>query len=313
MLVAIVAVLVLGLGSAAMAAPSLPITKPPVQSDWASNHRWTGPPIDPEAIQGQWFQRPDDLEEVRTHEFHDNSVEGGAFPGGGGWASYLAIEGYSQNIVLAAGKIVSFDILATITNDTPALSDWEEGTNSHDEWTEPREQYEGPLLDTKLTGEFSIADLATLPAVWTSPYRQGLLPYIIATNEDQLAWYCWTPDMGETPWGDYYVPTWDFGDIPQGASASRLLTFVVDGAGIALTDPRYAAIMSDEDLLLNRTTSLKISTWIDDLTTDTGIPYPDEPLRGSDVSVFHNIIPEPMTLSLLAFGAIAMLIRRRRA
>ena len=46
------------------------------------------------------------------------------------------------------------------------------------------------------------------------------------------------------------------------------------------------------DILLNRTTSLKISTWIDDPAPDTGYAYPEEPLRGSDASVFFNLVTE---------------------
>jgi hypothetical protein len=62
------------------------------------------------------------------------------------------------------------------------------------------------------------------------------------------------------------------------------------------------------DVLLNRTTSLKISTWLDDLSRDLCIPYPEaEPFRGSDCSVFHNI-PEPAVSFL---GMLCMLLVKR--
>ncbi len=169
----------------------------------------------------------------------------------------------------------------------------------------------GPLLDTKMSVEFAIADLATLPTSFANPYSEGEAPYIIAENEDQLAWYCWTPENEEDllPIGDYYVPTWDFGDIAMGASSSRPLSFTVGGAGIDLNDPRYHLLQSTDDLFLNRTSSLKISDWVDNLMADSS-----SVLCGSDVSVFHNI-PEPATLGLLGLGlgAVMSMIRRRRS
>ena len=103
--------------------------------------------------------------------------------------------------------------------------------------------------------------------------------------------------------GDFYVPTWDFGDIARGQSVTRTLSFIVDGAGLDPADPRAELLVNPDrpDLLANRTTSLKISTWIDNLTADTGIAYPQDPLRGSDASVFHNI-PEPTMMVLLGLG-----------
>ncbi len=294
----------------ALAAPGLPITKPPVQPVPS----WTGPQIDPHAEQGQWFKDLDTQgETVRPFEFHDNVDP----DYGGGSKSYLAIRGYAQNVVYNAQlNIVSFDINATIENDMPALSDWWVGNNTHGEYTTPRDQYVGTMYETKLTAEFAI-DPSKGPGPGTSLYRD-VVPHIVADNHEQLGWYCWTPenpDTDKTPWGDYYVPTWDFGDIPMGGTASRLLQFTVDGAGLSPdTDPRYWAILEsfeyEADLLLNRTTSLKISTWQDDLVNDTGIAYPADPLRGSDCSVFF--VPEPGTMSLLVLGGIGALLRRRR-
>ncbi len=301
------AVVMLVAGSAP-AAPGLPITKPPVQPVPS----WTGPPIDPDAKQGQWFCGLDTGEEtVRPYEFHDNVDP----DFGGGYASHLAIRGYARNVMYnAQGNIISFAINATIENDMPARSDWWVGNNSHSEYTNPREQYVGTMYETKLTAEFAI-DPSKGPGPGVSLYRD-VVPHIVAVDHDQLGWYCWTPDNPEdkVPWGDYYVPTWDFGDIPMGGMASRLLQFTVDGGGLSPADLRYWAILEsfeyEADLLLNRTTSLKISTWQDDLVNDTGIPYPADPLRGSDCSVFF--VPEPATMSLMLLGGIGVLLRRRR-
>ena len=286
----LIVLLICGLGiSSSLAAPSLQITSPPVM-----NNGWTGPTHDPTASHGQWFvdEATREISESRTHEFYDNV--GPDF--GGGAMSYLAIDGRAQNIQYGgatANNIIAFEISAKITNDTPALPPWQDGSNSHYETLAATDQYEGTLLAPKLTAEFAIADLATRPYGFSDPYRQGFLPHIIAVNEDQLAWYCYTPGsppQGQsTAIGNYYVPTWDFPDIPQGGSATRILKFTVDGGGLDPTDPRYEALLYNTDLLANRTSSLKISTWIDNLSIDAGSPYPEDPYRGSDVSVFHNV------------------------
>lgn len=300
------------LPAAALAAPGLPVTKPfvqPLQS-------WTGPPIDPQADAGQWFlDLVTQQQESRPFEFHDNVL---GF--GGGFASNLAIEGYAVNLQYINGPgtpLMAFNILATVTNDMPGTTPWLEGSNSHGEFTTQREPYVGEMFQTKLVTEFAISDLLNLPAGFSDPYRQGYLPYIIATNEDQLAWYCYTPGsppQGQsTAIGNYYVPTWDFGDIPMGAFSTRVLTFQVAGGGLNPADPRYEAIVDSSqmhwDLLSNRTASLKVSNWIDNLTLDMGLPYPTDPLIGSDASVFFT--PEPTVMVLLAVGAIGL--RRRRA
>jgi len=280
---------------------SLPVTKPPLEPVSS----WTGPLVDPDAVQGQWFERMDGTEEVRTHEFYD-PVEAD----NPGVPTHLAIMGVATNVQTDAvnGNIISFDIIATISNGTPWPYGWIEDGNSHDEWTNPRTQYAGTLFETKLTAEFALDPNKTWPwgpgITFYPPYRETM-PWIIAENHDQLGWYCWTPDNPYphmNPWGDYLVPTWDFGDIPQGSSATRTMSFVVWQGGLNPLDVRAQAIFDSElngtDILLNRTTSLKISTWVDDLYKDDGTPYPHFndpglPLRSSDCSVFHNIEEEP--------------------
>ena len=291
------------------AAPSLKIIKPPV----TPVPSWTGPGIplpppaiggDPHAELGQWFlDKLTGEYENRTHEFYDNVHNDASSTFGGGYASFFAIYGYVSQIIWGGPgtPILGFDITATISNDIPALSPWAPGDNSHGEqraFTSMDDQkFEGPLLDVKLTAEFSIDPLVPPPAQWTPPYfDQYPEAHIEAENHDQLAWYCWAQENPEDliPWGDFHVPTWDFGDIAQGSSKTRVMTFRIP-AGLMPPDPRYFVIQSSfetgDDIFLNRTTSLKISEWIEDLFGDTGVSYP-EIGRSSDVSVFHNI-PEP--------------------
>ncbi len=41
-----------------------------------------------------------------------------------------------------------------------------------------------------------------------------------------MGWYCWTDDPNAPdPAGDYWVPTYDFGDIEVGQSVTRQLAF----------------------------------------------------------------------------------------
>ena len=276
-------------------APSLSVTKPPVQLPTLM----TGPPVDPTAAQGQWFVDTNGVETVRTNEFHDETAGG---------LGANAITGYVDNVVYAIGPgtpILGFSIQATIHNDTTVEIGWAAGSNSHGELRPRIDElpYVGPLVDVKLAAEFAIGDTNRLPLAFNypvGPYREGGTPFIEAINEDQWGWYCWNPadpDPEHKPAGGYFVPTWDFGTIPQGQSATRQLTFVVVPPGLQPTDPRYVAIVASynatNDILLNRSQSLKISTWIDDIALDLGAQMEEPPpLRLSDVSVFHNWFEE---------------------
>ena len=277
-------------------APSLSVTKPPVQLPTLM----TGPPVDPTAAQGQWFVDTNGVETVRTNEFYDATAGG---------LGANAITGYVDNVVYAIGPgtpILGFSILATIHNDTTLEAGWTAGSNSHGE-SRPRDldemPYVGPLVDVKLAAEFAIGATNQLPLAFNypvGPYREGATPFIEAINEDQWGWYCWNPadpDPEHKPAGGYFVPTWDFGTIPLGQSATRQLAFVVVPPGLQPSDPRYLAIVASyvgtNDILLNRSQSLKISTWIDDIALDLGAQQEDPPpLRLSDVSVFHNRFEE---------------------
>ena len=267
------------------AGPSLPVTKPPVQLPTLM----TGPPIDPTATAGQWFMDGGGLESVRTNEFYDNVL--------GGFAGASAITGYVDSITYQFGPgtpIIAFTVLATIHNDAMLGAEWGGGSNRHGETLNYQElPYVGPLAEARLVAEFAVADTNTLPAVFTGPY-QDYQPYIEAVNEDGWAWYCWNPldpEQGHQPSGNYFVPAWEFGTIPIGQSSTRKLSFAIPGGGLLLGDSRYLPIVQSfaatNDILLNRTLSLKISTWIETLALDSQ-QQEEPPARLSDVSVFHN-------------------------
>jgi hypothetical protein len=281
----------------AVAGPALSVTKPPVVGGPNA-----GPsPQDPDSVQGQWF-----LDKARGGEFYDNVT---GF--GGGLASSGAIRGYTSNIQTDGfGNITGFDIIASITNDTDTVEGlWMDGSNSHGETLSTTEMYVGTLYDTMLAIEFAILNPLALPSQFLPPYYQGQLPMIEALNEENAAWYCYNDNEG-----NYYVPAWDFGDIALGQTSTKTLQFGVVGGTINPGDPRFQIITENElptdDILLNRTTSLKLSHWIEDMADDTGTPYPVPPALSSNASVFF--VPEPTSLGLLVLGGAALLRRKRR-
>jgi hypothetical protein len=290
------------------ASPALPVTKPPV----LPVPSWTGPLQDPHAIQGQWFK---DLttsqEHAKPYEFYDN------VPGSGGSNSVgsLAIKGNVQNIAYdGLGNIIGFGIQATITNDdSEIVGQWQEAQpgNLHDEWAYNRQPYMCDMRQVKLTVEFADDGIqGNLPT--GGPY----LPEqnIYAIDYDELGWYCWTPGNPENlqPTGDYWVPTYDFGDILHWESATRNLSFGLYAAetpGSVLFNFLQDAQLNSWDVLANRTTSLKISQYVDNFFRDTGAPYPALP-HSSDVSVFF--VPEPASMMMLGLGTLALYRRRKR-
>lgn len=277
------------------AAPSLPITEPPVGSSDLD-----GPDIDPGSIMGQWFTNlTSGAEEVRSHEFHDN-----AFGEGGGASGAASIVGKVISISYAGSPgisdIIDFEIEATIINDTDSVTGTPSpGFNSHDEVRSIIPEYVGTMVDTKLTADFAVADISMLP-IGIYPYKDPFPEvYIVAENEDQWAWYCWNAEadsVSASTVGAYQVPAWDFGDIPPGGGAAieilRFSVFNTSGGGLPTGDPRYSVLVASEatgaDLFANRSSSLKISDWVDILHYDDGTEYPDASDSSSDVSVFHN-------------------------
>jgi hypothetical protein len=289
-----------------LASPALPVIKPPLQPVPS----YTGPQGDPHAIAGQWFYSLGCPREFALpYEFYDNKYG----YGGSQVASTLAIEGYVQNIAYnGEGKITGFGIRATITNDdAESYGPWQEGGNSHGEYTNERERYICNMYDVKLTVEFADDGIqGNLPSGGVYLPEQN----VYAKNYSDLAWYCWTPenpDPEKVPWGDYIVPTYSFGNIMHYQSVTENLDFGLyapAGQEDSLYQFLEEAVANNWDVFANRTTSLKISQYIDNLVRDDGTPYPTSPLGGSDVSVFFTNIPEPATIVLLVLGGL--LLRR---
>jgi hypothetical protein len=317
------ALLVLLTGTAADAAPGLCVTKPPVVSMAGMPN--TGPPIDPPSKKGQWFLdlRTGD-ENVRPCEFYDNVYDPHQDPpivAGGGWASCWAIEGYIMAVWYdTTNKIYAFDLDVCITNDMPGYGHWKDGSNQHEEYLHTYyqigEEEEATMWSVKWTAEFADDGIignfpnvgwpyiaAQWPFDWPGSLESNIYANDCTTAHDgyeELAWYCWTPDpAGPSPQdGQYMVPTWDFGDIPPGMTACRTIRFYL----YQPVDPSLHQLgwwleewhRYQYDVLLNRTTSLKISTYFDALYPDPCTPYPHEeepwlPWRSSDCSVFFNI------------------------
>ena len=324
----LVAVSILGFATVARAAPELPITKPPVVS---GVDPYTGPPVDPTAVHGQWFlnlsepEYPVGAQFSRAVQFYDNPEQpvNPANEGGGNLGTN-AITGVVSSVTTVGGNITAFQIQAAITYDMPALSPWPSGSNSHGETLTT-----GQVIIDKppiLTANFAISSDANLPAAFTGPYTPQS-PQIVATNEDLLAWYCWTP--GHAPDGQsdggYYVPAWsDF--TFNGTSWVNTLNFTVEGAGLAPTDPRAINIEASytnlRDIFTSQTSALKIANWESSLNLDPGQLYADElanPTIPSDVAIngdFSDVsvfVPEPGTIGLVVLGILGLGLRRRRA
>lgn len=334
-----VAVSLASLAPILSAAPSLDIRTIPGGGPVAPFGGPAGPGFDPLATAGQWFapasiafgSDPFPL----SHEFHDNVF---GPDGGGGAASFGAIRGVITEVTFAGGPgaigtpITGFTITATVTNDTPAQSPWVRGDNDHDEarpFASVADQYVGPLVDPVITAEFAWArppGFRPTSGPYTGP---GALPYapfsFVAVNHQLLAWYSFSPGAdGIDPAhiGDFQVPAWFLPTIPVGGSASTDMTFDVfsgdEPGSIPSDDPFYPTLLgwydTGYDLLLNRTTDLKIGDWMDVLTPDEGIPYQVPPARSGNASVFHNVIPEPSTwAAIIGAAALAVVgLRRRR-
>ncbi len=290
-----------------LAAPGLQVTKPPV----TPMDLPTGPGMDPCSASGQWFLDLEGNEQFRSHEFFDNVYNPDVPSGpGGGWASTRAIRGHVVDVTFdtSGTYIERFKVKAIITNDMPAIGEdllWS-GDNRHNEALTSRQQVDGTMYKTKMAVEFAIADLGLLPAAFVGPYLEGPRPFVIAENEDQFGWYCFNPDSepGAKLPGDYWVPVWDFGKIDPGDEASRELEFSVEPPGLDASDMRFGTILNswqqgdESDLLANRTPSLKISTWIENMGWDDGSAYPEMLARGSNVSVFFNVAPRYFRLEL---------------
>jgi len=306
---------ILGFAGVALAAPELDITKPPVVS---GSDPYTGPTVDPTASQGQWFSNesgglPTGTQFSRRIQFYDNPEPPvNTVSGGGGSLGTNAITGVVNSITLNGGNITAFQIQATITYDMPAMSPWPNGSNSHGETLSTTNQ-EDVVKAPILTANFAISSDNNLPAAFTAPYTLQS-PQIVATNENLLAWYCWTPGLGPTGESDggYYVPAWS-NFVLNGPSWVDTLDFTVERAGLLPTDQRAINILSsyanDLDIFTSQSSALKISNWESSLNLDPGTLYP----KGDDLSDVSVFVPEPATLGMLGLLMFGLGLRRRTA
>ena len=271
----------------------------PIRSSTFKPQSLSGPSGDPQAMQGQWFMDPGGGAYPKTWEFHDDD-------------DTLSIKGIVQTITygpMPMSNIVAFTVLATVVNNLPSNYQPTSSSNSHYEvQSPPYAAYSGAMQGTRIVAEFAVASMALLPSGITPYYNDpvsGTSYYIEATNEDEAAWYCWAPGAPQLPSGNFQVPTWRLGDIPLGGTATNLMTFVVTGPGMPMTDYRHSVIrhsyMNQSDIFYARHPSLKISHWLDTLLVDyyggsgyIGLPGDNEPepapryIYASDVSVFFD-------------------------
>jgi hypothetical protein len=299
---------ILGLVGVALAAPELPITKPPVVS---GSDPYTGPTIDPTASQGQWFTNPaNGYQFPLPDQFYDNpQIPPNSDDEGGGSLGTNAITGVVTSLTTVGGNITAFSVQATVTYDLPGQWPWPSGSNLHGETLTTTEQTYSTIAPT-LTANFAISSDANVPSSFTGPYVPQS-PQIVATNETLLGWYCWTP--GHQPDGQsaggYYVPAWN-NFVFNGTSWVDTLSFTVDGAGLVPSDPRAEALEESytelADIFTSQSSALKISNWESSIYVDPGVSYGTDSLPAdmSDVSVF---VPEPTALTLLGMGALSLL------
>jgi len=153
--------------------------------------------------------------------------------------SWKAIYGKVTNVTMQGNNITAFTIKARITNDDAwVVGPWAPGTNSHGEslTTSP---YECNLVQPRLTASFALSALGTCRAVGRGPIGRARCPTSSRPNEDVTAWYCWTPENPEpekAPWGNYYVPTWEFDTVPHGEYRERDMNFTVAAGGLTPAD-----------------------------------------------------------------------------
>lgn len=296
-----------------------------------------GPALDPTTANGQWFLMNNGLEDSRTHEFHDNistfnGQNWGGGPVSGPGSDHLAVSGTFAGYTTAAGLVTGYQMQVRITNNTPAVNGFAANQpNSHGEdRLVPWPTYTGTMYDVRFSAHWA-DDGNPLNYLLGGPNQASDNPppfapvspgtsNTYATGYDALAWYSFTTATPGNPPGDYQVPTWDFGTIPVGGTATRLLTFsFYDAMNPALLPPPSS--WAGLDLTVARSDDIKIGTYFqsDPVVqnfTDRYFPYPGgsyNPLTSvySNSSVFFSAVPAPGAVTLLGLGGLLAGRRRR--
>jgi hypothetical protein len=296
-----------------------------------------GPAIDPTTANGQWFLMNNGLEDSRSHEFHDNisSFNGQNWGGGpvsGFGSDHLAVQGTFAGYVTQTNGVVGYQMQVRITNNTPAVN----GTglaapNSHGEnRLVPWPTYAGTMHDVRFSAHWA-DDGNALNYILGGPNGASDNPptsfpvspgtsNTYATGYDALAWYSYTNPQPGAPQGSYQVPTWDFGTIPVGATATRLLTFSFYEAVNPALLPA-PSVFQGHDMLTARSDDIKIGTYfqsdpIVNAFTDRYFPYPGGSFNPATAqyansSVFFSDVPAPGAATVLGLAGF-MAARRRR-
>jgi len=318
----------LALAGIALASPGLDVRSVPTGPILPGNAP-AGPPIDSTSQNGQWFLMNNGLEDFRTHEFHDN-IDGH----GGGPINHLAIDGriLSYNFD-TSGNVMGYNMNVRITNNTNVVNGtWAGGPNMHGEdRLVPWQNDVGTMRNVRFSAHWaddgnpfnftpSSANVPSINQPQNTPVSPGTAN-TFAKNYDALAWYSYTSGQAGTVGGSYQVPTWDFGDIAVGATASRIITFSFYDALNASAVPSLNNLLG-HDLLIARSNDIKIASYFQDdpvlnLVFDSLTPYPPGGINpvGSNYgnsSVFYDQIPSPGTLALAGLGGV-LAWRRRRA
>jgi hypothetical protein len=325
-----------------------------------------GPTIDSDGSNGQYFRRGS-LTELRTHEFYDDSYDNDA--------SFIPVrikdlwgQVIDINKVNVAGvdHITDFKLRVSVFNQfDPGGQPFQGFGVSQLGERNSRTAYQRSetMLDTLVTMEF-----ARLPGSRPAQIDAGTderfynefevnntegissgptAPHIIALESDATAWYGITPGSPRsTVYGDYLVPTYDFGTLLPDQTVSRDIEFVVEGNGIpdgeqrfealeaswlywryflppsdpdyiAPPDPITAALQKNfADVLYGHSTDLKVGNYLDTMQTHlvqrNGFTGFEGTLPIGNASVFYNV-PEPASLTAIVAASWLVAKRRHRA
>ncbi|MBL0927313.1 MAG: hypothetical protein IBJ11_06635 [Phycisphaerales bacterium] len=321
------ALLLIALAGAASASPAIDIRSNPTGPVTPGNAP-AGPNIDPTTQQGQWFLENNGTESARSHQFYDN-IDGA----GGGPPNHLAIQGSFAGYTTFNGQITGYTLNVSITNNTPISNGpYQSQPNTHGEnRLTPWPRYVGTMYDVRFCAHWADdgiplnfqAGSANIPSnnpgpASTSPGTSNTY----AMGYDALAWYSYNqPLPGTIIGGSYQVPAWDFGNIAVGQTVTRALTFAFyTPLNIAAVPP--PTFFQGQDLLISRSTEVKIGTYFQDDPAIGGIfdrlqPYPPgsfnpQTSQYGNSSVFFNPVPAPGAAAAVAVAGLFAARRRRR-